>query len=132
MASKAVIQSLRDQEKILQEQIEVFKSVQKGEQLCSLAKDVVARVLQSSMVGLHVICSHVLNSSRVLFRPEIQKCATTKGQLDTQLNENKTVKEVGIHPCECACIFILGARLANSTELTRRELPFVSFSRNWI
>ena len=34
MAGKAVIQTLQDQEKILQEQIELFKSVQKGEQLC--------------------------------------------------------------------------------------------------
>ena len=39
-----------------------------------------------------------VNSSRVLFQPDIQKCATTKGQLDTQLNENKAVKEVRIHP----------------------------------
>ena len=45
MASKAVIQSLRDQEKILQEQIELFKSVQKGEQLCPSTKNVVTRVL---------------------------------------------------------------------------------------
>ena len=40
MASKEVIKSLHDQEKILQEKIEVFKSVQKGDYLHSLRKKV--------------------------------------------------------------------------------------------
>ena len=113
MANKAVIQSLQEKEKLLQEQIELFKSVQKGgQQLRALTKSVYARFAANS--GAARACTHVRwrrchvrgGTSCVLSQPDIQKCVNTKGQLDTQLNENKAVKEVRFQPRQCLGIFL--------------------------
>ena len=78
--AKSAMQSLKEKEKVLQDEVEKFRTIQKG--IYTYLKLVVKR-----------LCSfHQVNTC--LFT-DIQKSLLARKQLDAQLNENTTVKTVG-------------------------------------
>jgi len=85
MASKpspATVQALQAKETVLQKEIAKFRELQKG------------------MSAMHVLAiSHMccaMTRTRTNMHTETQKCTASRQQLDGQLNENKTVKEVRV------------------------------------
>ena len=76
MASKAATQALQAKEKVMQDEIEKFRKLQKGQSAG-----------EGERGGLALIRIHPPFA-------DMQKYTASRMQLDTQLNENKTVKEV--------------------------------------
>lgn len=84
MASKpspATVQALQAKETVLQKEIAKFRELQKG---------------MSAMHVLAVSLSYAMTRTRTNMHTETQKCTASRQQLDGQLNENKTVKEVRV------------------------------------
>ena len=76
MANKAAMKDLQAKEKVMQDEIEMFKKLQKG--------------------GLVYWWWALFGTTdpRVVSAVDLQKYTASRMQLDTQINENKTVKEV--------------------------------------
>ena len=86
MANKAAVQMLQAKEKVMQDEIEKYNKLQKGQSICVLGEKSVGGALFGD------------NPPSFLLS-ELQKYAASRMQLDTQINENKTVKEVKERHC---------------------------------